>query len=119
MKNSALGVYGTSRTVATRGYEKLRTEFCAGEVGIEPTVLLLESSGLPLTDSPIIFKTSPYRGYFSLFVLFMQGVFFAEFTEFIQFQSIFQDFFVFSGKIVGILTLLALHFNQVVLAHKI
>jgi len=46
MKNSALGVYGTSRTVAARGYEKLRTEFCAskaqnfqlaGEVGIVPT----------------------------------------------------------------------------------
>ncbi len=29
--------------------------FMAGGVGIEPTVLVLETSGLPLTDPPTIF----------------------------------------------------------------
>lgn len=34
--------------------------FCAGAVGIEPTVLVLETSGLPLTDAPITVHIVPY-----------------------------------------------------------
>ena len=77
----------------------------------------METDVLPLKLQAHLIKYPFHRGYFSLFVLFMQGVFFAEFAEFIQFQSIFQDFFVFPGKIVSMLALLALHFYQVVLAH--
>ena len=63
-------------------------QFFAGEVGIEPTLEDLESPVLPLYYSPLI-KHPLYRGYFSLFIFLMQGMFFAEFAEFFQFQSFF------------------------------
>jgi len=47
----------------------------------------------------------------------MQGVFFAKLTEFIKLQSFFKNLFVLFGKIIGVLTFLALHFYQVVLRH--
>jgi len=45
----------------------------------------------------------------------MQSVFLAMLAEFIQFQPIFQNFFIFSGKIVNALANRALHFYQIIL----
>jgi len=44
----------------------------------------------------------------------MYGVFFAMQAMFFHFQSIFQCFFVFIGKIIGALTFRAFQFNHVV-----
>ena len=90
----------------------------AGEVGIEPTHTVLETVVLPLYDSPFN-KTSLVKGYFILFCFFVQGVFFTEFAKFIQFQPFFQNFLIFSGKIIGMLAFFfrTLHFYQIILRH--
>ena len=65
----------------------------AGGVGIEPTYADLEAAVLPLYEPPI------KRGQ-SLFSFFVQGLFFAMFAEFFEFQPFGCVLFVFFSLII-------------------
>lgn len=49
----------------------------------------------------------------------MRSVFVAMFAELTHFKTIFERLFIFRGKIIEIMTLGTLHFNQIFLGHTI
>ena len=89
--------------------------FLAGVEGIEPPVRVLETRGLPLTDTPL----NPDRcaSIVSLFRFLVQGVLPAGSAMLFELNTIFELFFVLAGKIVDVLAHGTLKLHEIVLGH--
>ena len=74
------------------GAARLVLHFFTGAEGLEPPVLVLETSGLPVNRRP-----------YSSFYFFMWGVLLTGFAEFTDFQFILVRFFIFCRRIISIL----------------